>query len=96
MLLRESVQQGQKVSQKFQTDMLRAYNDDLGHQGRARSLSLINRQLFWPGMEAFEGQLTKLCGRCILRKILPARASDLDSIVSTAPMEVVCIEFLSQ
>ena len=46
MLLRESVRQGQKVSQlvvpeKFQTDMFRAYHDDLGHQGRARTLSLI-------------------------------------------------------
>ena len=100
VLLRESVQQGQKVSQlvvpeKFQTDMFRAYHDDLGHQGRARTLSLMKRRLFWPGMDAFVSQKIKECGRCIRRKVLPARASELISIVSTAPMEVVCIDYLS-
>ena len=54
MLLRESVQQGQKVSQlvvpeKFQTDMLRAYHDDLGHQGRACTLSIMTTILAWYG-----------------------------------------------
>ena len=56
MLLRESVQQGQKVSQlvvpeKIRTDMFRAYHDDLGHQGRARTLNLMKRRLFlaWYG-----------------------------------------------
>ena len=92
--LRESVQQGKKVSQlvvpeKFQTDIFRAYHDDLGHQGRARTLGLMKRRLFLPDMDAFLSQMIKECGRCILRKISPARASDLVSIVSTAPMEFV-------
>ena len=66
VLLRESVQQCQKVSQlvvpeKFQTDMFRAYHDDIGHQGRARTLSPIKRRLFWPGMDAFVSQKIKEC-----------------------------------
>ena len=90
MLLRESVQQGQKVSQlvvpvKFQTDMVRTYHDYLGHQGRVRTLSLL-KILFWPGMDAFVSQEIKECRRCIRRKVLQTRASDLVSIVSTAPM----------
>ena len=64
VLLRESVQQGQKVSQlivpqKFQTDMFRAYHDDLGHQGRVRTMSLMKRRLIWPSMDAFVGQKIK-------------------------------------
>ena len=100
VLLRESVQQGQKVSQlavpeKFPTDMFRAYHDDLRHQGSAHTLGLKKRQLFWPSMEAFVSQKIKECGRCICRKVLPARASDLVSIVSTVPIEVVCIDYFS-
>ena len=43
VLLRNSVQQGQKVSQlvlpeKFQADMFKAYHDDLGQWGRALTL----------------------------------------------------------
>ena len=101
VLLRESVGQGKKVSQlvaseKFQTDMFRAYHDDLGHQGHARTQSLMIRRLFWPVMDAFVSQMIKKCGRCILRKILPASSSDLLRIIRTAPFEVVCIDFLCQ
>ena len=46
-------------------------------------------------MVAFVSKKIKECGRCICRKVLPARASDLVSIVSTAPMEVVCIDYLT-
>ena len=46
-------------------------------------------------MDAFVCQKIKECRGCIHRKILPARASDLASIVSTATMEVVCIDYLS-
>ena len=57
------------MPEKLQTDMFRAFHDDLGHQGRARTLSLMKRRLFWPGMDAFVGQKIKECGRCIRRKV---------------------------
>ena len=89
VLLRESVQQGQKVLSllclSFRLIWFRTYQDNLGHQGRVRTLSLLKR-LFWPGMDAFVSQVIKECRRCIRRKVLPARASDLVSIVSTTPM----------
>lgn len=31
--------------------VFRSYHDDLGHQGRDRTLSLLKRRFFWPGME---------------------------------------------
>ena len=100
MLLKESAQQGQKVSQlvmpeKFQTVMLRAYHDDLGHRGRAHALSPMKRRLVWPGINTFVIKKSKDFGKCIQRKVLPARAFDLISIVNTAPVEVVCIDYLS-
>ena len=100
ILLRESVQQGQnvkqlEVSEKLRSDMVKAYHDDLGHQGRDRTLSLMKRRLYWPGMDKFISSRIEECGRCIRRKVLPKRAAELVNIVSTAPMEVVCIDYLS-
>ena len=75
--------------------VFRSYHDDLGHQGRDRTLSVLKRRFFWPGMEtAVENQI-KQCGRCIRRKISPIKAAELVSITSAAPMELVCIDYLS-
>ena len=51
ILLRESVQQGQKVKQlvvqeKLRSDMVKAFHADLGHKGRERTLSLMKRRLY--------------------------------------------------
>ena len=70
--------------------MFKAYHDDLGLQERTRTLSLMKRQPFWPGIDAFVSR-----GRCICRKIVPSRSLDLVNIVNTAPMEIVCVDFLS-
>lgn len=37
----------------------------------------------------------KNCGRCIARKTLPHRAAPLDQITSNGPLDLVCIDFLS-
>lgn len=75
--------------------IFRAYHDDLGHQGRDRTLSLIKRRMFWPGMDSYIQDRIRQCGRCIRRKVPVTRAAELVNVVSTAPMEVVCIDFLS-
>ena len=100
ILVRESVQQGQKVKQlvvpeKLRSDMVKAFHDDLGHQGPDRTLSVMKRRLYWPGMDKFISNQIEECGRCIRRKVLPKRAAEMVNIVSTAPMEVVCIDYLS-
>ena len=100
LLLRETVIQGQKVKQlvvpeKLHMDMFKAYHDDLGHQGRDRTLSLMKRRIFWPGMDRYVSDKIAECGRCIRRKVLPRRAAEMVNIVSTAPMQVVCIDYLS-
>ena len=83
------------MPENLRTDVFKAYHDDLGHQGRDRTLSLIKRRLYWPGMDAFVSQKIQECGRCIRRKVLPTRAADMVNIVSTAPLEVVSRIFSS-
>ena len=75
--------------------IFKAYHDDLGHQGRDRTTSLIQRRFFWPGMMDDIKQRVHLCGGCIRRKTAATKALELVNITSSAPMELVCIDFLS-
>ena len=73
--------------------IFQAYHDDLGHQGRDRTMSLIKRSFFWPYMDKFIAEGVDKCISCIKRKVAPSKAK-LVSIESKAPMEIVCIDFL--
>jgi len=74
--------------------MFRCLHDDLGHQGRDRTTSLMKERFYWPGLDAFVAEKVKQCGRCTRRKRHPERA-ELQPIESTAPLEIVCIDYLS-
>ena len=75
--------------------IFKAYHEDLGHQGRDRTTSLIKRRFFWPGMNKYIRERVQTCDRCIRRKTAPSKATELVNITSSAPMELVCIDFLS-
>ena len=60
MLLKESVQQGQKLSQLVVPEISRLIFRHImvtcGNQGHAHTLSTMKRLLFWPGMDASVSQ----------------------------------------
>ena len=76
-------------------DIFKALHDDLGHQGRDRTTSLIKQRFFWPGIDSFVKDNVRQCDRCIKRKKNPGKSAELVSINSSAPMEMVCIDYLS-
>ena len=80
---------------KLIDDVFQAYHDDFGHQGRDRTTSLIRRRFYWPGMTEDIKERVSLCERSVRRKTAPTKATELINITSTAPMELVCIDFLS-
>ena len=75
--------------------MLNALHDDMGHQGRDRTLALIKTRFFWLGMSADVNRKVRECGRCIRQKSNPRPAAELVNITSSYPMELVCIDYLS-
>ena len=75
--------------------VFRSYHDDLGHQGRDRTASLIRQRYFWPYMNQYIRKRVQQCERCICRKTTPVKSAHLVSITSSAPMELVCIDYLS-
>ena len=79
----------------FRSIVLKQLHDDVGHQGRDRTLSLVRSRFYWPGLEKDVEQKVKNCGRCIRRKSSIKPSAELVNITSTQPMELICIDFLS-
>ena len=79
----------------YRDDIFKALHSDLGHQGRDRTMSLIKQRFFWPGIDDFVAEQFQQCNRCILPKANPGINANLVSIESTAPIEIVCLDYLS-
>ena len=75
--------------------VLQHLHDDVGHQGRDRTLSLVRARFYWPGLESDVVNKVRNCEKCIKRKTIPAPSAELLNIISSQPMELVCIDFLS-
>ena len=74
---------------------MKQLHDDLGHQGRDRTLSLVRSRFYWPGLENDVEEKIKNCGRCIRGKTPVKPSAELVNISSSQPMELLCIDFLS-
>ena len=72
-----------------------AYHSEMGHQGVERTMSLLRRKFYWPGMEETVTSWTRTCPRCVLRKAKPESRAPLVPIVPKAPMNIVSMDFLT-
>jgi transposase InsO family protein len=100
ILYRTAVIDGQDVEQlivpsSFRTRALRGVHDEVGHQGKEKTLWLARQRFYWPGMENDVNNKILNCPRCIRRKTPVKPVAQLVPITSTYPMELVCIDFLS-
>lgn len=80
---------------KFKATVLKSMHDDLGHLGVDRVVDMIRPRFFWPKMSADVEEYVKNCGESVLRKTQCQRAAPLHQIVSSGPLDLVCIDFLS-
>jgi transposase InsO family protein len=67
----------------------------VGHPGFERTLDLIRSRFYWPKMAAYIEERCNTCEFCIRRKAPAPKAAPLQSIKTTRPMELLCIDFLS-
>lgn len=80
----------------LRTMALEGVHDLAEHQGQARTLHLARQRFFWPNMERDLKEYVRCCERCVLAKTLePAARAPLENIKTSAPMELVCIDFWS-
>ena len=99
ILYRNTTVDGQSARQlvlpaHFRDKVLEHLHDDMGHQGRDRTMSLVRQRFYWPGLDSDVEKKVKGCVCCIQRKTLPKPSAELVNISTTQPMELVCIDFL--
>lgn len=74
--------------------VLKGVHDDAGHQGQHRTLWLVRQRFYWNSMEKDVKLYVSQCKRCVLSKTPePEARAPLVSISTTAPLELVCIDF---
>ena len=100
VLYRNIITDGEQVQQlvlpvAFCDLVFKHLQDNVGNQGKERTLSLFRSRFLWPGFESDVENKGKTCERCIQSKTFPKPSAELVSIVSTQPVELVCIDFLS-
>ena len=66
----------------------------MGHVGREKTLDLIQSRFYWPGVMNDASDKVKNCHNCVCRKAGDDRAP-MVPIISTQPMELVCLDYLS-
>ena len=77
------------------TDIVfKALYDDQGHQVVIELLGLSRLGFFWLSMDSDIESRVRLCDRCNHRKTRPVLAVELVSITTSAPMDLVCIDYL--
>ena len=69
-------------------------HDEIGHQGRVRTLSLLRKRFFWPGMQVEATQHIAKCSRCLKRKSTP-QVAPLQPILVSQPLELVHLDYLT-
>ena len=82
------------VPKTHRSRALAGCHDDVGHQDRMRTLSLLRERFFWPGMQREATQYLLKCTRCLRRKT-PSQVAPLQPIHVNQPLELVHIDYLS-
>lgn len=100
ILVRKTVIGGIEVQQivlleSMKALVLKGLHDDVGHQGREKTSWLVKQRFYWVGMDADIKDKVGQCGRCIRSKTREHPKSELVNIVTSRPMELICIDFLS-
>lgn len=83
------------LPERYRAQVLQSLHDEAGHLGIEKTTELCKDRFYWPRMNKDVEQYVKECGRCITRKTLPQRSAYMNSITSSGPLDLVCIDFLS-
>ena len=83
------------LPKEYRTHALKGVHDDIGHLGRDRALDLLRSRFYWPRMSRELDDWLKNCERCLRRKTSTNIKAPLVNIVTTQPLELVCMDFLT-
>ena len=80
---------------KYHTELFKLLHCDGGHLGRDKTIALFQDRVYWPGMVSDVTSMVARCDRCKMSSGPNApHAAALHPIVTTQPLELVCIDYL--
>ena len=79
----------------YRNNILQGIHNELGHPGKDRTLSLLRERYFWPWMNASVDNWVTKCDRCLRRKTSTNIRAEMTSIVTTYPLELVSMDYLT-
>ncbi|RXN05331.1 Retrovirus-related Pol polyprotein from transposon 412 [Labeo rohita] len=83
------------LPQQCRERALKGVHDEVGHLGYERALDLARARFFWPKMARDIEDRCRTCERCFRSKANPQKAAPMESIQTTFPLELVCMDYLS-
>ncbi|KAK0137889.1 Retrovirus-related Pol polyprotein from transposon 297 [Merluccius polli] len=84
------------VPEALRLMVLKGVHDEAGHQGQQRTLWLARQRFYWDTLERDVRDYVHRCKRCVVSKASePEARAPLVSIATSAPLELVCIDFWS-
>lgn len=100
VVFRKIVDKGQDIKQvllpkSMKDEVMKMTHDDMGHQGSERTLQLLVRRCYWPGIAKDVRSYCEACQRCMLAKEGKNVRSTIGSILSKKPLEILAIDFTS-
>ncbi|KAK9519953.1 hypothetical protein VZT92_022644 [Zoarces viviparus] len=76
--------------------VLKGVHDEAGHRGQRRTFYLTRQRFYWQGMEKDVVQYVRCCRRCVFSKSPePEARAPLESVTTSRPLELVCVDFWS-
>jgi hypothetical protein len=83
------------LPKQYHITALEGVHNEVGHLGTDHSLQLLRDRYFWPNMSSSVQHHISRCNPCILRKVPPNTRAPLVSVVTSQPLELLCMDFLS-
>lgn len=80
---------------RYRSTAFNGAHSEVGHPGRDRTLSILKDRFYWPKMNTDIEEWISKCDRCIKRKSPTNARAPMVSIITHAPMEMVCMDYLT-
>ena len=82
------------LPESLRSQVLESLHDCSGHQGRERTLALVKRRCYWPGMQGDVIKWIEKCERCMIAKSpMPSIRPTLGNLLAKHPLDILAMDF---
>ena len=82
------------LPERLRDTVLESLHDMAGHQGSERTLALVRRRCYWPGMTNDVTNYCRRCERCVIAKApLPKVRPPIGSLIASRPLQILAVDY---